>query len=156
MARGDGAPVLRNGNPRKASTGRPNALSDPEYANAVAEAFVAGCSREEMCDMFNVSLSTISRYRRDHRVKVLALKKIEDRVLRITRRTDSIIEERLRNAKDIDTDTLLRIRKEYLGGALRTQTEKADSETINEASSEIENNPSLIDDLQKLVADKKK
>jgi hypothetical protein len=131
---------------------RPNPLADPEFARDVAEAFVAGLSRQEMCDMFGVKdRDTITRWRRDARVKAFAMKLIEDRVLQVTRRVDAVIAERLENAGDMTTKELLEIRKEFLGGALRQQHEKADDDTIHDAMDWLTENPEEAEKLQEIL-----
>lgn len=132
---------------------RPNPLADPAFAKEVAEAFAAGLSRQDMCDMFGVKdRDTITRWRRDPRVKAYALKIIEDRVLQVTRKVDGVIAERLEHASDMTVMELLAIRKEFLGGALRAQTEKADDATVAEAMQALENNPDLMEQLDELLA----
>lgn len=131
---------------------RPNPLADPAFAQAVAEAFAAGVSRQDMCDMFNVEdPDTITRWRRDPRVKSRALKIIEDRVLQVTRKVDGVIAARLEEADGMTITELLSIRKEFLGGALRQQTEKADEDTINEAASFLENDPHAAEMLEEML-----
>jgi len=131
---------------------RPNPLADPDFAKAVAEAFAAGLSRKEMAEMFEVKdLDTITRWRRDPRVKSIALKIIEDRVLQVTRKVDGVIAQRLEDASEMTMQELLAIRKEFLGGALRAQTEKADAETIGEAQDWIEKNPEAAAQLEQLL-----
>jgi hypothetical protein len=138
---------------RRGTAGRPNPLSDPEFAKLVAQAFADGLSRNDMCDMFGVKdPDTITRWRRDPRVKTHALKLIEDRVLQVTRKVDGVIAERLEHAKDMTIQELLAIRKEFLGGALRAQTEKADEATIMEAQEALERNPQLVEELEKLFS----
>lgn len=135
--------------------GRPNPLAEPDFAKAVAEAFVAGQSRQQMCELFGVKdTATITRWRRDPRVKAIALKLVEDRVLQITRRVDSAIEGRLEYASDMTVRELLDIRKEFLGGALRGQTEKADEATVTQAMEAMEENPELAEQLAELVGSK--
>jgi len=135
--------------------GRPHQLDDAAVAKAVAQAFVDGNSRQQMADMFSVSdLNTITRWRRDPRVKAHALKLIEDRVLEITRKVDSTIAARLQNTADLTTKELLEIRKEFLGGALRQQTEKSDEHTISEAMEAIEQNPELVEQMRELLKNK--
>lgn len=130
---------------------RPNPLAVPEFAKAVAEAFAAGLSRKQMAEMFEVKdLDTITRWRRDPRVKSLALKIIEDRVLQVTRKVDGVIAERLEHATEMTIQELLAIRKEFLGGALRAQTENADQDTIAEAQDWIEKNPEAAERLEEL------
>ena len=132
---------------------RPNPLADPTFAKEVAEAFVGGLSRREMADIFAVKdLDTITRWRRDPRVKAHALKLIEDRILQVTRRVDAVISQRLENAEDMTIPELVLIRKEFLGGALRQQTEKADSDTINEAQAWLESNPDAADQLERILS----
>lgn len=133
---------------------RPHALADPEFAKSVAEAFADGCSRKQMAEMFGVKdLDTITRWRRDPRVKARALKVIEDRVLQVTRKVDASIAARLENADNMTVKELLEIRKEFLGGALRMQTEKADDATVGEAHDALEADPELLEKFDKLLAD---
>ena len=130
---------------------RPNPLANPEFAKSVGEAFAAGLSRAQMCELFDVKdRDTITRWRRDPRVKAIALKIIEDRVLQVTRKVDGVIAARLEDAENMTVQELLAIRKEFLGGALRAQTEKADEETIAEAQNWLENNPDAAQQLEDL------
>lgn len=131
---------------------RPNPLADPDFAGNVAQAFVDGNSREQMCEMFGVrDPHTITRWRRDPRVKALCMKLIEDRVLAVTRKVDASIQKRLLKPGDLTVTELLNIRKEFLGGALRAQTEKADEDTINEAQQWLENNPDMAANLDEMI-----
>lgn len=139
---------------RRGLSGRPNPLADPEFARAVAEAFASGQSRSQMCELFGVKdKDTITRWRRDPRVKAYALKIIEDRVLMVTRKVDGVIAERLQHTSDMTIAELLAIRKEFLGGALRAQTERADESTIAEAQNWLEKNPEAADQLETLLRD---
>ncbi len=136
--------------------GRPNPLANPEFAKAVGEAFAAGCSRPEMCEMFGVKdKDTITRWRRDPRVKAHAFKIIEDRVLQVTRKVDGVIAARLEQAGSMTITELLAIRKEFLGGALRARTEGVDENTIGEALDFVENNPDAVELLDQMFSGKK-
>jgi transposase len=113
---------------------RPNPLADPEFAKLVAEAFADGMSRNEMCEMFGVKdPDTITRWRRDPRVQGYALKLIQDRVLQVTRKVDGKIAALLER-EDLTVMELLAIRKEFAGGKLREQMEKADELTHQRGS----------------------
>lgn len=128
-----------------APRGRPSPLADPEFAKSVAQAFVDGHSRAEMCEIFDVKdPNTISRWRRDSRVKVHTLPLAEDRVIQISRKIDSTIEARLQHTEKLSIKELLDIRKEFLGGALRAQTEKADDEVVGQAQALIDDNPDAV------------
>jgi hypothetical protein len=131
---------------------RPNPLADPEFAKQVAELFAAGASRQDMCDILGVKdRDTITRWRRDPRVKSYALKIIEDRILQVTRKVDGVIAERLEHAEEMTITELLAVRKEFLGGALRAQTEKADEATIAEGQDWLEKNPEAADQLDRML-----
>lgn len=105
-----------------------------------------------MCDILGVKdRDTITRWRRDPRVKGIILKLIEDRILQVTRKVDGVIADRLERADELTITELLAIRKEFLGGALRAQTEKADEDTIAEAQDWIERNPEAAEQLESLL-----
>jgi transposase-like protein len=98
-----------------------------------------------MCEIFDVKdPNTISRWRRDARVKKHTLPLAEDRIVQISRKIDSTIEARLQHTDKLSIKELLDIRKEFLGGALRAQTEKADDEVIGQAQTLLEENPDAV------------
>jgi transcriptional regulator with XRE-family HTH domain len=128
-------------------------LDDPDQLRLFAECIAAGLSAKEIVELLHISTKSVARYRKDQRVIAACMKIIEARVVRITRRIDTEIERRLdEEAADIDTDTLLRIRKEYLGGQLRLQTQGSDpgADVINDAISQIEESP-FAAELQELL-----
>lgn len=130
---------------------RTNPLADPEFAHLVAEAFVAGMSRQDMCEEFGVKdPDTITRWRRDPRVKQIALKLTRDRILRVTSKVDSKIEAMLERT-DLTIRELVMIRQEFLGGVLRDQTNEVDDQTMNEAADLLEKDPGFMDELRELI-----
>lgn len=138
---------------RKEGGGRPHGLSDPERVKLAAAMYVEGLTRAEMAEQLGVSEWTITQWRKDPRIRAQVTKLVEDRVMRIVGRTDHIIEARLQHADEMDTDLLLRIRKEFLGGAFRALHEggKADDETVYEAMNEVEADPELLSGLRELL-----
>lgn len=131
--------------------GRPSYIDTPEGQQHVAECFAAGMSRQAMCDELGVKdKDTISRWRRDPRIKAKVMKLIEDRAIQISRKVDSIIEGRLSQAENLDTETLIKIRKEY-GGASVQRREVADDATVHEAMEVLENNPEAVEQLERLL-----
>jgi hypothetical protein len=124
---------------------RPHRLDDQDLAKAVAAAYVEGWSNQQMCDEFAVKdKHTISRWVKDPRVKAHATRLAQDRVLRILRRTDHIIESRLQNTDEIETADLLRLRKEFLGGGtLKVEVTKPDEATTDEVMDDLEKDPEL-------------
>lgn len=132
--------------------GRPHALADPDFAHDVAAAFVAGHTREEMCDLFGVSdPKTITRWRRDPRVQLPARRMLQDRILEITRKTDAIISQRLQNPEDLTTREILDIRKEFTGDKLRESMDPVDEDTVNEAQNFFDSNPDAAEQLRALL-----
>lgn len=111
----------------------------------VAEAYMNGLSRPEMAAEFDCHVDTITDWVKDPRVQVHASKAAQERIHRIGRKIDAIIEGRLQEAKDLDTDTLLKIRKEYLDRPLKIMLGEADknADTINDSMAFLENNPDL-------------
>jgi predicted transcriptional regulator len=148
-----GTPLTAN-DPRAYRGGRPHGLNDPERVKLAAAMFVEGASRADMSEELGVSQWTITQWRKDPRVRAQVAKLVEDRVMRIVGKTDHIIEGRLQNAEDMDTELLLRIRKEFLGGAFRALHEggKVDEATIYEAMGEVEADPELLSGLRELIA----
>ena len=115
--------------------GRPSALADPDYAIEVAAAFAEGLSRAEMCALFGVKdPQTITRWRKDPRVKGHLKTMLSDRVSEITRKIDAKIAGILGDPNhEWTVQELVLLRKEMLGGAMRAETEKADDVTTNQA-----------------------
>src|ERR1044072_9791682 len=122
-------------------------VADTDNAKLVATMFVNGMTARQMAVELDVSEWTIGQWRRDPRVKAHAHKLIEDRIIQIGRRVDSQIEQRLMEADKLSIRELLEIRKEFLGGALRRQTEDIDEGTVNAAGAAIERNPALVEQL---------
>jgi len=139
----------------RSGPGRPSVLDDDDNLKLVAEMFAAGASRQDIADAFNIKdLYTISKWRRNPRVKAATFKLIEDRILEVTRKVDASIAGRLQKANELTVKELLDIRKEFLGGALRAQTERADDETINEAATWLDENPEAAKQLERMLAGK--
>jgi hypothetical protein len=132
--------------------GRPHALSNPEFCQKVAEGFAEGWSRQQMADHFDIKdLATITRWRKDPRIKPLLTTLINDRVREVTRKVDAKIAAVLER-DDLTVTELLAIRKEFLGGALRQEAEKADGETIQQAMQAAED-PGFQEKLAALFAE---
>lgn len=135
---------------------RPSPFKDPEYTKQVADAFAAGLNRREMAEMFGVKdLDTITRWRRDPRVKSIVKKLLEDRVIQVTRKLDSRIEAILQhNLEELSIKEIVMLRRELLGGALRASTEKDDEATVEEAHEFLEKNPDFTERLTDLLEGK--
>lgn len=142
---------LPRGNQYK-SQSKPHRLDDPGFAKEVARLIVNGHTRQEIADACNLKdLETVTRWKRDPRVKSHCLKLVDERIIQITRKVDAEIEERLQNSVNLTTRELLEIRKEFLGGAKRAVTEKDDGMSLNESMQALEENPELLEDLDKLI-----
>lgn len=133
--------------------GRPSKLDDPQELKQIAEAFANGCTRDDMCEMFGVSdPGTITRWRKDVRVKAEVRKIIDDRILRISSKTDFVIEGRLNQSSgEMSVDDLIKIRKEFGGSALARRDVDADAATQG-AMEALEENPELLEQISLLIA----
>jgi hypothetical protein len=124
-------------------------IADPAFAKTVADLYLSGMTRAEMADELDCAVDTISLWTGDPRVQVHISAGSKARVNRITRKIDQEIEGRLIGSgiKDVDLETLLRIRKELKGKA----PEEADR--TDAASGDIwdvlDNNPELVEQITK-------
>lgn len=131
-------------------------LANPEFAKAVAEAYINGMSRAEMSEIFGSHKDTISDWCRDPRVQAHAARFAQERVLRITRKIDNEIESRVEDADDMETELLLKIRKEFLDRSLKIDLNSAkdDAGTMSDALDALEDNPELASQLKEWATKK--
>lgn len=140
--------------------GRPTKLNDPDYIEQFAHAIAEGLTNAELAETFSIGDRTVRDHKKDPRVKAAALKYVEDRILRITRKTDSKLDALVdsEDFKQLPIDDrialLLKIRKEFLGGVIRLQAEsgRATAETINDTLEELESNPELAREFAEMAA----
>lgn len=130
---------------------RPSPLAEPDFAKQVAECFANGDSRESMSTTFNVSKQTITKWRKDPRIKRLVHNIMVERVQRVTSKVDAILEGRLANGDSLTIKELLDIRKEFMGDSARGKLEDADDTTIN-AAMEAAESPDFAELAAALVA----
>lgn len=127
--------------------GRISRLDNPTFAKLVADLYISGVSRPEMAAELGCHVDTITDWTKDARVQAHASRAAQERVHRIGRKIDAVIEGRLiEGADDMDTETLLKIRKEYLDRPLKIMLGEADKnpDTIVDAMSVLEDNPDLM------------
>lgn len=145
---------------RYTGPGRPSKLDDPDFVELFAKSLVSGATGEELAEAFEIHQRTVRHWKKDPRVKAASYKLINERIVRITSRTDARLDAALNSAEfkelpiDDQVSLLLKVRKEYLGGILRLQAEggKIDAGTINEAMDELEDNPEFAEELRALMA----
>lgn len=137
------------------ASGRTSLISQPEFAQAVAQAYVDGMNRQEMADEFNVSPGTITTWTKDPRIVTRAAKLTQDRVLRITRKIDNEIDQRLEEVDEMDIELMLKIRKEFLSKALVMPEEKTDTASAtNDIQGAMEEDPELAKALVEMMGGK--
>lgn len=132
-------------------------LANPDFAKAVGEAYADGCSRTEMSEMFGAHVDTITDWVRDARVQGHAARFAQERVNQITRITDREILKRLEDPEEMETELVLKIRKEFLERALKLELGKGaeNADTINQIVTNIEDDPELARQLQEWASGKK-
>lgn len=130
---------------------RPSPLAEPDYAKQVAEMYANGDSRETMSNALGVTKMTITRWRKDPRIKALVHALIHERIQRVTSKTDAALEARLQDPDKLTVKELIEIRKEFMGNAMRGKLDEADGTTINAAMQAAED-PEFMAGLAALTA----
>lgn len=89
---------------------------EPELQELVAEAYVNGDTNAQIAEKLGrgVHKDTITDYKRHPKVQAIAERLTKERHLQITSKIDTALMKRLDHVDKIDTDTLLKIRKEIL------------------------------------------
>src|SRR4051812_41036406 len=126
---------------------RTSKIAIPEFAKAVAEAYIGGMSRDDMAAEFEVHPDTMTIWCRDPRVQMHAARFAQERVNRILSKVDSEMHARLQHVSKLDIEQLLKIRKEYLDRALKIDLGAASqtAETINEVAAAVQDKPELAE-----------
>jgi len=144
---------------------RRSKLHNPDFAKKIAELYLAGLTREDIAqalfeefpDHINQppNLDTISHWTADPRVQVHITAGAKARVNRITRRIDRELEGRItgEGIKKLDTETLLRIRKELLGKV--PADKENDDNALPDLWDIIDSNPEVGEALSKALGGKK-
>lgn len=135
-------------------SGRKSRLADPDFAQAVAEAYVSGLSRDEMAEELNCHRDSIGTWIQDPRVQARAGRLTLERINRITRRVDSEMEGRLAHVKNWKLEDLLKVRKEYLERTMKIGVNMgadAAAKTTEDLSEAMDQNPELAEKLRELV-----
>lgn len=133
--------------------GRKSRLSDPNFAKAVAEAYVGGLSRDEMAEELSCHKDSIATWINDPRVQAHAGRMALERITRITRRIDSEMEGRLAHVGKWRLEDLLKVRKEYLERVMKigVNLDGATADTTNELAEAMDQSPELAEALRALV-----
>lgn len=133
-------------------------LANPDFAKAVAEAYISGMSRKEMAEELGAHVDTITIWCQDPRVQAHAGKMALERVNRITRRIDGEVENRLQDVGEWELDELLKVRKEFLDRSLKIDLTNAHStaDTTNEILEAMDESPEFAEKLIALANSSKK
>ena len=135
--------------------GRPSRLADAEFCDRVAEMFADGASRKEMMEALGMKdPKTITTWRKDPRIDSRVRKLINARVTMITSKVDAVLSARLQHSEKLTIKELIDIRKEYLGGAMREATERADDSVLTAAMEALERDPELLEKMSALLDSK--
>lgn len=125
---------------------RPSLLdNEPELALLIAELYIDGQTNEQIAKRLGrgVHKDTITDYRRDPRVKREIKRLSGEREQLITRRVDRVIMNRLEKAEEIDTETLLKIRKEMMPKRIEISGEQSTADLVKELWEAADSNPAL-------------
>jgi len=90
----------------------PSPIDRPGAVELLAQMYVDGLTHVEIAEEFNSTPRSVPNWLKRADVQARAAELGRARVNRVTRKIDSIIEARLEHTDKIDTETLLKIRKE--------------------------------------------
>lgn len=138
---------------RAISPGRPSRLADPEFVEHLAICVANGMTREAICEEIGAKdVGSITRWKRDPRVKAAVQKVIKDRITLITSRTDAAILKKLDDADNLTVKEIVLIRQQFLGGKMRETIEDVDEETVNDLQDWLSKNPDDAAALDELLS----
>ena len=128
-------------------------LEDPVIREAFADAYAGGMTKADMMQTFGISRPTVNKWLQDPRVQQHASKAIQDRVERMLRIIDSELEQRLssRHLKNMDTDTLLRIRKEVMDKAVKVDVNQTVSVSPMAMWKALDANPEALTTIEQAL-----
>lgn len=135
---------------------RPSLLdNEPQLAELIAEMYLDGHTNQEIADTLGrgVHKDTITDYRRDPRVRKIIKRLSDEREALITRKIDKVLLARLEKAQDIDTETLLKIRKEMMPKRVEVSGGVEHADLVRELWEEADKNPALAAILMGLGAE---
>lgn len=147
-------PFVKGGpNPNRIDgRGRPSPLSRPEFVEEFAAHLTSGATQAAIAEAMDISDRSVRTYKNDPRVRAEAMRLTRERVIRITRKTDSEIERRLQYASDMTVEELIKIRRELASEMARFAPRgEVDAGTISETLDELDKSPELVEELSALL-----
>lgn len=122
---------------------------EPDLQAVVAEAYVDGCTNEQIAEKLGrgVHKDTITDYKRHPGVMAIAERLTKERHLQITSKIDSAILKRLEHVDKIDTETLLKIRKEILPERIEIDDKRSRESIVGELFDLAGEDPELAERL---------
>lgn len=126
---------------------------EPELQEMVAKLFVEGKGNKEIAEALGrgVHPDTITDYKRHPAVQRIAMRMTRERHLQITSKIDTALAERLKHADKIDTETLLKIRKEILPDRIEIADKTNSGSIIEEMWDAANEDPQLAEKMQKAL-----
>jgi transposase len=116
-------------------------MHDKDQREALARLYADGKTRKEIAAHFDVHPDTVTTWLQREEVQGLISRFIRERTNRVLRHTDSRIEGYLHAEKDIDIDTLLKIRKEFHSDGQVESTADKTAEQVAELMKELRADP---------------
>lgn len=117
----------------------------------IAEAYADGRSRQQIADAIgdNCHKDTVTEYLKDDEIQAMIDRLSRERINRVTRKIDAALESRLEHVDKIDTETLLKIRKEMLPERIEIDDKTDRSTLVEELWGAADQDPELA---QRLLA----
>lgn len=122
---------------------------DPSLRDIVAEGYVEGLTNQQIADKLGrgVHKDTITDYKRHPAVVAIADRLTKERHLQITSKIDSALLKRLEHVDKIDTETLLKIRKEILPERVEIDDKRKREDVVGELFDLAGEDPELAERL---------
>jgi predicted transcriptional regulator len=131
--------------------GRRAYISDPNFAQSVAELYAVGLSHKAIAEELGVHSDSVSNWVRDPRIQARVHRITLERIQRITRKVDESIEGRLAYVEKMDLKDLLDIRKEFVKSLPQGKTETDASGAASEVAEAMDQDPAFAEELARLV-----
>lgn len=118
-------------------------MENEEDRKTFARLYADGQTREQIAQVFNVHLDTVTTWAHRADVQALISKYTEERANRVLRKVDKSIEGRLAQVDDMDVETLLKIRKEFVPDRSETTIRVDQAGAIEDLVEQLTADPSL-------------
>lgn len=125
--------------------------ANPDLYDQFIELLAGGAARPAIAETLGINKATVSEWKKRPDVQQDLTKRIKERVNEVLRHTDSKIVEKLRAAKDLSIDQLLKIRHEFAGDNVNLNVSGDGSQALQDLLTAVHEDPVLAATLAKVL-----